>query len=781
MNTIVEIEFPPFEFDSKARTLQRAGERITTGTVLPLQIFSVEQWRGEGARILAAASARFGAQRLIVRSSCKAEDLMSSSAAGHYVSVLNIEGEQALRAAIEEVIASYHGNAVDDEVFIQPMATGVRACGVAMTRDPDSGLPYYVINYTDDGDTTRVTSGGGRVQAFTSYEHSNAPWPPALAGLRRMLREMQQMTGLAALDVEFAITDAGPLLFQVRPMTALDGDRSDSGLHATLTAEEQRLTEFADTVRADVPGQHALFGIMPDWNPAEMIGVKPRPLAFSLYKELITDVNWSSARFRYGYRDMRHRQLMYQFCGTPYICIPRSIESFIPPSVPRATAKAIVATCCSYLAQNRHLHDKIEFHVVPTCYTPSLDRGSSGFEPVLSSLDAAQRARYILELKKITEHIISADGPFFNDLKLLPRIAQQTEELRDALDEGLHAFRQALSASKIVGEVFAGAARAAFVATAILKSVESLGRVRAGFTDMLVAGVYTIGKQVSDDFQTMTREGFLHRHGHIRPGTYDIRVRRYDEEPDGYFDWDAAVAMPGAVESHRTITRADLASLDLTFQESGLDVHADQFVRFAVTAIAAREKVKYMYAALVSEALRRLGTWGAARGLSAEDLSFLTLRNLENLSEQAHPDWAAAVDANRRAWAATRNVRAPEIICDPADLLCHVSSVSHPSFITRCVAESDVYVLSLGSTQTHDLRGKIVLIENADPGFDWIFTHPITGFITAYGGENSHMSIRSREFNIPAAVGVGDAMFRTLSGAGRILLDCAGQRIQVLR
>jgi len=32
---------------------------------------------------------------------------------------------------------------------------------------------------------------------------------------------------------------------------------------------------------------------MPDWNPAEIIGIKPKMLALSLYKELITDNIWA--------------------------------------------------------------------------------------------------------------------------------------------------------------------------------------------------------------------------------------------------------------------------------------------------------------------------------------------------------------------------------------------------------------------------------------------------------------------------------------------------------
>ena len=61
-----------------------------------------------------------------------------------------------------------------------------------------------------------------------------------------------------------------------------------------------------------------------------------------------------------------------------------------------------------------------------------------------------------------------------------------------------------------------------------------------------------------------------------------------------------------------------------------------------------------------------------------------------------------------------------------------------------------------------ELENKIILIPNADPGFDWIFSHSISGLITIYGGSNSHMAIRSAEFGIPAAIGIGEIKFKDL-------------------
>ena len=72
------------------------------------------------------------------------------------------------------------------------------------------------------------------------------------------------------------------------------------------------------------------------------------------------------------------------------------------------------------------------------------------------------------------------------------------------------------------------------------------------------------------------------------------------------------------------------------------------------------------------------------------------------------------------------------------------------------------------------------MIENADPGFDWIFSHKIKGLITKYGGSNSHMSIRCSEFSIPAAIGCGEKLFNNICRRKKIFLDCVQKNIKLL-
>ena len=82
---------------------------------------------------------------------------------------------------------------------------------------------------------------------------------------------------------------------------------------------------------------------------------------------------------------------------------------------------------------------------------------------------------------------------------------------------------------------------------------------------------------------------------------------------------------------------------------------------------------------------------------------------------------------------------------------------ARPNFITSKKVEGEVVNLELETDE--DLMDKIVMIPKADPGYEWIFTKGIKGFITKYGGVASHMAIRCAEFEIPAAIGCGEKIY----------------------
>ena len=93
----------------------------------------------------------------------------------------------------------------------------------------------------------------------------------------------------------------------------------------------------------------------------------------------------------------------------------------------------------------------------------------------------------------------------------------------------------------------------------------------------------------------------------------------------------------------------------------------------------------------------------------------------------------------------------------------------------KVIAEITTYV------EREEISNKIVCIPNADPGFDWIFSYPIAGFITAWGGANSHMAIRAGEQQVPAVIGAGELLYNQWSSSSKVLIDCAEKRVEVIQ
>ena len=107
---------------------------------------------------------------------------------------------------------------------------------------------------------------------------------------------------------------------------------------------------------------------MPDWNPAEMIGIKPKALAFSLYQELITDFIWAKNREKYGFNDLTSNHLMSNFLGTPFVDVRVDFNSWLPKNLTDNTKEKLVNYYLNMFKNNNSFHDKVEFKILFTCF-----------------------------------------------------------------------------------------------------------------------------------------------------------------------------------------------------------------------------------------------------------------------------------------------------------------------------------------------------------------------------------------------------------------------------
>ena len=796
-----------FPFGTKSETLERLAPVLTKSRVPEFVHFSVADWRcGTRDGLYAAIAEKLPSGPLIVRSSAGSEDGELIALAGAFLSVPNVllDDRAEFDRAVEAVIARYRKHdgieqAEEDasnQVLVQRMVTDVSVSGVVFTQDLNTGAPYYVINYDDEtGRTETVTAGNGYINR-TLYVLRDA-WTqlssPRFLKIIEAIEEIETVVGDTCLDIEFALDSALNVhLLQVRRITTQPNwNRGDSlkirdALVRLREALSERYGHERDS-RDDMGG--AILGNMPDWNPAEMIGTTPRPLAFSLYRHLITDRSWRVARRQMGYRESRGMPLMISLAGQPYIDVRESLRSFLPADLDEAIGEKLVSAWLTRLRDNHHLHDKIEFDVAVTAYAPDFDlRIESQFPDALSS---PEKETFCAALRRTTNALLTG------------RIAGIDAQL-DRIST-LHRHRQAVAQSETAPHVdmvltlledtikygtipFSILARHGFIAHSYLKALEARGVLTAEEASQFQRSVPTVATEFIRDLNRHTggelsESEFLERYGHLRPGTYDILSQRYDRRLKGIASF--APDRPPPEEAHSfALSEPRMREIDALLAEEGIEVGTVALFDYCRAAIQGREYAKFVFTHNISDALEIIAALGERYGLSREELSYVSISDflnafIEPSGRSVESFLRDTSQRGRNAHSVTNAIRLPFLVTSLSDLVIVPLAVEHPNFVTRKKVDGEVILCDETNLDPRAIDGKIVVIENADPGYDWIFTRPILGLVTKYGGANSHMAIRCAEFGLPAAIGCGEQLFERIVGSGMIDLNCAEGRIIV--
>lgn len=767
-------------FTTKADTLRALAGRLKSARVLAQVCLTAGEDREDPRRaVTLLREAGLLGQRLIVRSSARNEDTAQCSNAGKFLSIGNVMGEEAVLDTVGQVVEAM-GPDPDNQVFIQPFLTDVTLCGVAFTVDPNTGGNYDILNYDDStGSTSSVTDGtGAHLQTFYHFKGSgSASAPQPLDRVIALCRELEVLFGRPALDLEFAVAAGELYLLQVRPLVVTKP-------LADIKAQAGCLEQIRDKLRAsmlphpDLCGKRTIYGVMPDWNPAEMIGVRPRALALSLYKEIITNSTWAYQRDNYGYRNLRSFPLMMDFRGLPYIDTRVSFNSFLPKTLPQPLAEKLVDYYLDRLCAHPEYHDKVEFEIAFTCYTFDLPRRVGVLEEY--GFTREERDCLVQSLRELTNSIIREDGLWRKDAQKIETLREKHREIMGSSLGTADKVYWLLEYCKRYGTLpFAGLARAGFIAVELLRSMVAIGGITEEERALYMNGLSTVGKNITRDLAALSPAGFLSKYGHLRPGTYDICSPRYDQGRELYFDFARAQSGPEEEPGEFKLSLQQYEFFQDTLEAHGLNVDVLSLFHFIRQAIEGREYAKFVFTHTLSDVLELLVELGAGFGLTREDMSYVTIQRVTAAYSSTGDLEQILKDSIREGRALEQEsagLTLPPLLWDEGQIDCFFLPDGSPNFITqgRCTAET----VALPSEEP--LEGRLVLIRGADPGYDWIFSHSIAGFITAYGGANSHMAIRAAEFGIPAVIGVGEKQFARYAAARCLEVDCRNRTVSIL-
>jgi phosphohistidine swiveling domain-containing protein len=766
------------KLSSKAQTLNSLKIK---GAIIPkLKIYSCNDFLQNEKKIVNDIIQNFKS-KIAIRSSSQEEDQFNKSNAGKYSSFLNVDIKNywIIKDKINEVINSYKKNKHNQVFFIQEMVNEIKISGVLLTRNLENYSKCININYHVGSDSSVVTSGKENTKNLIFVPNSKFKIDNRFNKLLRITYKLIATFNEEDLDLEFAIDKKNKIyILQVRklivPKKFLSNTLDLRKIYTHLGKKINKLQKKHYSLR----GASTFFGVMTDWNPAEIIGIKPKPLALSLYRELVTDHVWSENRKIYGYRDLSQFHLMTTFYGTPFIDIRIDFNSWLPKELPNKLSEKIINIYLKDFKSKQYLHDKVEFEILFTCYT--LDTEKKINTRFKTFLTLPEKKILINSLKKIN---FKALKQIKNDLNCTKELIKRQNLIKKSSLYYIDKVYWLLEDCKKYGTLsFAGIARCAFISTDILNSFVNEKIFTENDRLKFLSSIKTITSELNEDILKDKKE-FINKYGHLRPGTYEITSLNYKTNFKNYFGgYSKSKKIYNDVHEYKFSQKQKVA-INKFIKKTKIYKNFEDLISFIKNSIKYREYSKFIFSKNIDMIFENLESFGKKFDLKKDDLSYLNINTFLDLyfnfsSFKSVKSLKKNIKENKTEYIANQKIILPDVITSEKDLFLQVKKKTKVNFISNKIITAKLF-----EYKEINIRKKIngiVCIENADPGYDFLFTKNIKGLITKYGGQNSHMAIRCAELNLPALIGVGDEAYKKIIKNKSIKIDCVLRKIDLI-
>ena len=729
---------------------------------------------------------KFIKKSIILRSSSLEEDQNYSSNAGKFDTYVILHpNKKNLIECTQKIISNFGSN--QDAVMFQEFLKNPDLSGVIFTRDLNNLAPYYIINYDKSGRTDLVTSGKKNISQKTLIIYRNyKKITKKFLNLIKLTRKLEEIFQIDYLDIEFAIKNKKIYIFQVRPITKKNKNY-DNVVDDILVNLKKKLNKLQKQ-NSLIDGRTTIFSNMSDWNPAEMIGSKSDTLSISMYEELITDSIWAQQRFNYGYKDVEGNPLMIDFVFSPYIDLRTDLNSFLPENLPKKIQKKTINYLIKKLKNHPELHDKIEFSLMKTCNSFDLKDYLSKF------LNNTESNIYKKNLINLTNQIINSksDNLFNNDIKKINILKKKLFDNGTSKNHPIQNIFYLINLIKKKGTLpFSGIARTAFIYTSILRDLEINKKISSKKLLKFYNNIDSINNIFILDLKKyinkkLSKKVFLAKYGHLRPNMYSIESFNYKEGINKYFDI-RSTSNQKLLKNDFEISNNAHNEITKFLTKNSFLIDSKKLFDNARRAIYHREYSKYVFSKGIDLIFKNLIELGKSLNISRDDLKFISIKTIKNAYNNLHPIkfekiLKNEILQNKKLYYYSKMIKLPDVITTSSDIFQFTQDLNKENYVTNFRVESGIYLFqnSIKKFNPKKIINKIVFIENADPGYDFIFSYKIKGLITQYGGANSHMSIRCMEQNIPAAIGIGEKKFNFFSKCKKIQLDCERKKITKL-
>lgn len=719
-------------------------------------------------------------ENIILRSSAVDEDGKIISNAGKYDSIIVKKKDfYELPKKIDLILKKLKNDL--DEIIVQKLIEKPEISGVVFTKDKNTDSHYYDINFDISKKTDLVTSGkyNPSIKSLIIFKDSKKI-PKKFYKLIKIIKILENKFLNDRLDIEFCIKKNKTYILQCRPLLGKRKKINQKKIKEIILNQEKKFEKIIAPTKS-LLGSTTILSNMSDWNPAEMIGVKPFKLASSLYSTLITNDVWSLQRANYGYKDVSPNVLMLDLSGNTYIDIRTDLNSFLPKDLEPKISEKIINNSIKKLKMNPNLHDKLEFNIIDTCYNLNINKKDFKF------LTKKEKNQFFKKLISLTNKIISGNY-LQKDLDNINLLKKKVDELTKSKLSHIQKIYYLLDDCKKFGTLaFAGIARCAFISKSIFDSLLEEKIIKPKAIHEFYLSLETISKDINNDYiKSLKKKNFKNffiKYGHLRPSTYSISVKNYRENLKNYFSNN--LKNLSIKKSHKFIIKKnELNLINKHFKKHKLSFKFDQFIQFSRNAIEGRETAKLIFSKSIDEIFKNLKILAKEINLDFEEFEHLDinliLKSFSSLEQEKLKKLLIQnIQSNKKSYNFSKNLKMPDVIINKHDFSFFYENIKKGNYITEKKISGDIISFNK-KTKFEELNNKIVLIENADPGFDFLFSYNLKGLITKYGGANSHMAIRCMEIDLPSITGVGNRTYNMLDKSKKIYIDCLNKKFEII-
>jgi pyruvate,water dikinase len=760
--------------------LMRLGLPVPAGFV----VFGASPGNLPGA--LSRHYAELGGGRVAVRSSALGEDAHEASFAGQYRTLLDVEGLEQLREAIEQCLSSLHSDRaaayrheqteledVSMSVVVQRMVDAA-AAGVLFTADPVSGRRNCLIIDAVPGTGEKLVAGE------VTPDHYVLSRDGEVLAMQRQdsvpLLTVEQLRELAAggvraehdygkpLDLEWALGRDGRIHWlQARPITRLGGDPNELD-----TMQDAGDIYTSCNIGECMPGAITPLTFSTVWHADDQAlqlmhvrcGVAERVVDGFLHSRLYYGrmfLNLTKlSRVATHMVGSTTERLTLALCG-------RSIPELDPgPSAPAVVRLLNGMRFVAYLLSGSR-HRRLLEKLVESLRIPDAGSALSLYEAIDSRLPALYLAFH--------HHMVSSAGSGSLEPTLMEILAggeQVTTEHHARLAALLAgASDQATESADIVNGVHR-------VVDKLLEHPDAPARFAAAAPSEALAWI----RDQAAGAAGREFAAYLERHGHRSIRELELRQPEWTADP-----LPLVASIQASLKARSLGDAGDVVSdtreaSRATFLSQGRLMRA--LVKLTQKAVQRRERTKSLLVAVVTcfkDGYRRLGALLAAEGRlpDADAVFFLTHKELALVARGTDEGLAQKALDRREVLQYQMELSFPVVFTgspeplDDSDVPLSYDHTLRGKPVSRGQVRGCARVVSSLEEAGTIQPGEILIAPVTDVGWSPYFSL-VAGLATDVGSSVSHGAVVAREYGLPAVVDLRQAT-RVFKTGDRVFLD----------